>query len=156
MGKINSDILTISDGNRLTAERTGNQIYGTIKLKDEFKKNNYIFIPSGQIDLGHTKLDGYTETGTSAISVKDQHITTQNLRAALALVNDLSTEKYTFKRHGKIEYLADIDRSSSFKYNYVSDSSSNLNDKLKGVHKMLKNLNISVICTRASKINKRK
>ena len=32
LGKINSDILTIADGNRLTAERTGHQVYGTLKI----------------------------------------------------------------------------------------------------------------------------
>ena len=48
----------------------------------------------------------------------------------MALVDDLSTDKYTFKRHGKLEYLADTDRSSSFKYNYVSDGSSTLIDNL--------------------------
>ena len=106
------------------------------------KKNNLTFTPSGQIDLGHTKLDGYQEVGSGAIKVQDQHITTQNLRAALALVDDLSTDKYTFKRHGKLEYLADTDRSSSFKYNYVSDSSSTLIDNLETG--ALHNLNFEV------------
>ena len=45
----------------ITADRTGHQIYGTLKIKDEYKRNNLTFIPSGQIDLGHTKLDGYQE-----------------------------------------------------------------------------------------------
>ena len=40
-----------------TAERNGKQIYGTIKLKDEIKKNNLILVPSAQIDLGYTSLD---------------------------------------------------------------------------------------------------
>ncbi|MDC3049330.1 autotransporter outer membrane beta-barrel domain-containing protein [Candidatus Pelagibacter sp.] len=130
IGRIESDILTKLDGTNVTADRTGHQIYGTLKIKDEYKRNNLTFIPSGQIDLGHTKLDGYQEVGSGAIKVQDQHITTQNLRAALALVDDLSTDKYTFKRHGKLEYLADTDRSSSFKYNYLSDSSSTLIDNL--------------------------
>ena len=130
IGRIESDILTKLDGSNVTADRTGHQIYGTLKIKDEYKRNNLTFIPSGQIDLGHTKLDGYQEVGSGAIKVQDQHIRTQNLRAALALVDDLSTDKYTFKRHGKLEYLADTDRSSSFKYNYVSDSSSTLIDNL--------------------------
>ena len=54
MGVLNSDILSVLDGKRVTAERNGKQIYGTIKLKDEIKKNNLILIPSGQIDLGYT------------------------------------------------------------------------------------------------------
>ena len=142
IGRIESDILTKLDGTNVTADRTGHQIYGTLKIKDEYKKNNLTFIPSGQIDLGHTKLDGYQEVGSGAIKVQDQHIRTQNLRAALALVDDLSTDKYTFKRHGKLEYLADTDRSSSFKYNYVSDSSSTLIDNLETG--ALHNLNFEV------------
>ena len=142
IGRIESDILTKLDGSNVTADRTGHQIYGTLKIKDEYKRNNLTFIPSGQIDLGHTKLDGYQEVGLGAIKAQDQHITTQNLRAALALVDDLSTDKYTFKRHGKLEYLADTDRSSSFKYNYVSDSSSTLIDNLETG--ALHNLNFEV------------
>ena len=147
IGWINSDIRIDQIASSLTADRTGHQIYGTIKIKDEYKKNNLTFIPSGQIDLGHTKLDGYQEVGSGAIKVQDQHITTQNLRAAFAVVDDLSTDKYTFKRHGKLEYLADTDRSSSFKYNYVSDSSSTLIDKLEtgALHNLNFEIGIDII-----------
>ena len=131
IGRIESDILTKLDGLNITADRTGHQIYGTLKLKDEYKKNDLTFIPSGQIDLGHTKLDGYQEVGSGAIRVKDQHVKTQNLRATMAIVEDLSTDKYIFKRHSKIEYLADTDRSSRFKYDYVIDKTSKFNDTLK-------------------------
>ena len=130
IGKIRSDILTVLDGKNLTADRTGNQIYGTLKIKDEYKKDNLILIPSGQFDFGHTILNGYQESGTGAIIVEDQHVRTKNLRATMAIVEDLSNDKYTFKRHGKFEYVADIDRSSNFKYRYVSDSSSSFNDTL--------------------------
>ena len=54
----------------------------------------------------------------------------KKIRASLAAVEDLSNDKYDIKRHGKIEYIADIDRSSDFKYTYVSDSSVNFNDTL--------------------------
>ena len=37
---------------------------------------------------------------------------------------------YTIKRHGKLEYVANIDRASSFKYTYVDDGSANFNDAL--------------------------
>ena len=130
LGKINSDIRISMDGQNLTADRTGEQIYGTLKIKDEIKTDKFTFIPSTQIDLGHTVLNNYEESGSSAIRVKKQHISTQNLRAALALVDDLSTDKYTFKTHGKLEYLLDLDRSSTFKYNYVDDVNTFLSDKL--------------------------
>ena len=48
----------------------------------------------------------------------------------MALVEDLSNEKYTLKRHGKLEYVAELDRSSNFKYTYVGDSSITFNDTL--------------------------
>ena len=130
IGKIRSDILTVLDGKNLTADRTGNQIYGTVKIKDEYKKDNLILIPSGQFDFGHTILRGYKEAGTGAIEVEDQHVRTKKLRATMALVEDLSNNKYEFKRHGKLEYVADIDRSSNFKYTYVSDGSASFNDTL--------------------------
>ena len=37
-GKLKSDLLTVLDGKNLTADRKGNQLYGTIKIKDEIKK----------------------------------------------------------------------------------------------------------------------
>ena len=130
IGKIKSNILSVLDGKNLTADRTGNQIYGTLKIKDEYKRDKLTFIPSGQFDFGHTILRGYQEAGTGAIEVEDQHVRTKNLRAAMALVEDLSNEKYTLKRHGKLEYVAELDRSSNFKYTYVEDGSVKFNDTL--------------------------
>ena len=130
IGKIKSDITTILDGKSLTADRTGNQIYGTFKIKDEYKKNKLTFIPSGQFDFGHTILNAYKESGIGAIEVEDQHIRTKNLRAAMELVEDISNEKYTLKRHGKLEYQAELERSSSFKYSYVGDGNVKFNDTL--------------------------
>ena len=75
-------------------------------------------------------LGSYEETGQGAIAVDKQHIRTRKIRAGLAAVENLSTDQYTFKRHGKIEYVADIDRSSNFKYTYVSDGSVLFNDTL--------------------------
>ena len=65
-----------------------------------------------------------------AISAKDQHVGTLNFRKSIAVVEDLSNEKYELKRHGKIEYLADIDRSSKIKYTYANDPSNSYTDKL--------------------------
>ena len=130
IGKIRSNLLTIVDGERITADRTGNQIYGTVKLKDEFIKGKLTLIPSGQFDFAHTILKGYQESGNAGIIVNDQHVRTRNFRAAIAAVEDLSKENYSFKRHGKIEYIAELDRSSNFKYTYVNDKSVKFNDTL--------------------------
>ena len=129
-GKLNSDLLTVLDGKKLTADRSGHQLYGTIRIKDEIEKNNFTFIPSGRFDIGHTMLGSYEETGKGAIAVDKQHIRTRKIRAGLAAVENLSNNQYTFKRHGKIEYVADIERSSDFKYTYVGDGGTKFNDKL--------------------------
>ena len=130
IGKIRSDIITVIDGKSLAADRTGNQIYGTFKIKDEYKRDKLNFIPSGQFDFGHTILNAYKESGNGAIEAEDQHIRTKNIRAAISVVEDLSNDKYTLKRHGKLEYQAELDRSSSFKYSYVGDGNIKFNDTL--------------------------
>tara|TARA_B100001057_G_scaffold29567_1_gene26961 strand:- start:24 stop:2165 length:2142 start_codon:yes stop_codon:yes gene_type:complete len=129
-GKLNSDLLSVLDGERTTAGRDGHQIYGTIRIKDEIKKDKLTLIPSGRFDIGHSYLESYKESGLGAIDVEGQHIMSKKIRASLAAVEDLSNDKYDIKRHGKIEYVADIDRSSRFKYTYVGDSNVKFNDKL--------------------------
>ena len=123
VGVLNSDILLL-DGQRVTADRKGRQIYGTLKLKDEIKKNNLILIPSGQIDLGYTLLDAYQETGNSAMKYKKQSVQSKNLRLSIAAVNELENNKYKIRKHGKLEYKANLHRSSNIKYSYVSDTTS--------------------------------
>jgi len=147
VGKLSSDLLTVLDGKNLTADRTGEQIYGTIRIKDEIKRNNLTLIPSGRFDIGHTILGSYKESGTGAIDVKKQHIRSKKIRLGIAAVEDLSNDQYTFKRHGKLEYVADIDRYSNFKYNYVDDNSVNFDNRLKSgaLHNVNGEIGIDII-----------
>ncbi len=129
-GKLKSSLLTVIDGRGLTANRSGHQIYGTIRIKDEIKKDNITFIPSGRFDIGHTILGSYEESGSGGIDVEKQHVRSKKIRAGLSAVEDISNEKYIIKRHGKLEYVVDVDRSSNFKYTYVGDKSQSFNDIL--------------------------
>ncbi len=130
IGKIKTDILSVMDGEHVTANRRGKQMYGTVKIKDEIKKNKLTIIPSSQIDFGHTILNAYDEVGLGAISVEKQHVKTRHLRATVAAVHDLENERHSIKRHGKLEYQANLKRSSNLKYTYVSDTSKAFNTKL--------------------------
>ncbi len=130
VGGLRSDLLTVLDGKNLTANRKGKQIYGTIRIKDEIKKGNLTIIPSGRFDIGHTILGSYSEAGNGGIDVENQHIRTKKVRAGFAAVEDVLNEKYTIKRHGKIEYIMDLDQSSKFKYTYTGDSSVTFDDSL--------------------------
>ena len=107
-------------------------MYGTIRIKDEIKKDNLTIIPSGRFDIGHTILGSYEESGSGGggIDVEKQHVRSKKIRAGLSAVEDISNEKYIIKRHGKLEYVVDVDRSSNFKYSYVGDPSNNFNDTL--------------------------
>ena len=77
--------MSVVDGQRLTADRTGHQLYGTIKVKDEIKKDNFTLIPSWRFDIGHTILDKYRESGLGAISVKKQVVKSKKLGLGLQL-----------------------------------------------------------------------
>jgi hypothetical protein len=139
-GKLKIDMLTVLDGTQIKGSRDGRQVYGTIKAKDEIKKDDFILTSSFQVDSGLTQLDGYTESGTGAIQVEDQNINTLKLRTAIEKTDDLmkdstfcsviTNETCFIKRHGKIEYMADLIRSSNFKYTYVSDNTLNFDEKL--------------------------
>jgi hypothetical protein len=62
------------------------------------------------------------------------------------MVEDISNDKYTIKRHGKIEYRADIDRSSDFKYKYKAGSGT-LTDTLHvgALHNITGELGIDIV-----------
>ena len=62
IGKIRSKILTVVNDNNFKGVRDGQQIYVSLKIKDEIKKNIFTFIPSAQVDLGHTILKKYSES----------------------------------------------------------------------------------------------
>ena len=130
IGALYSDISSVLDGNKLTGNRNGKQIYGTLKLKEEIKKDELTLIPAAQIDLGYTLLSSYSESGKTAMRFDKQSIQSRNLRLSIASVEELNNKKYKMKRHGKIEYQANLHRSSNIKYSYINDSSSKFDTKL--------------------------
>ncbi len=130
IGALYSDISSVLDGNKLTGNRNGKQIYGTLKLKEEIKKDELTLIPAAQIDLGYTLLSNYSESGKTAMRFDKQSIQSRNLRLSIASVETLNNKKYKMKRHGKIEYQANLHRSSNIKYSYISDSSTKYDTEL--------------------------
>ena len=124
VGALRYDISSVLDGSKLNGNRNGRQIYGTLKIKEEIKKDDHTLIPAAQIDLGYTLLSSYSESGTSSMKFDKQSIQSRNLRLSLASVEELNNKKYKMKRHGKIEYQANLHRSSNIKYSYIGDSAS--------------------------------
>ena len=124
VGALKYNISSVLDGLKLNGNRNGRQIYGTLKLKEEIKKDELTLIPAAQIDLGYTLLSSYSESGKTAMRFDKQSIQSRNLRLSIASVEELNNKKYKMKRHGKFEYQANLHRSSNIKYSYISDSSS--------------------------------
>ena len=124
VGALRYNISSVLDGSKLNGNRNGRQIYGTLKIKDEIKKDDHTLIPAAQIDLGYTLLSSYSESGASSMKFDKQSIQSRNLRLSLASVEELNNKKYKMKRHGKIEYQANLHRSSNIKYSYIGDSAS--------------------------------
>ncbi len=147
IGALYSDILSVLDGNKLTGNRNGKQIYGTLKLKEEIKKDELTLIPAAQIDLGYTLLSSYSESGKTAMRFDKQSIQSRNLRLSLASVETLNNKKYKMKRHGKIEYQANLHRSSNIKYSYISDSSTKYDTELNSgaLHNINGELGVDII-----------
>ena len=104
-------------------------------------------IPYGRLDVGHTILGSYVESGQGAIEAEKQHVRTKKIRAGLSAIENLSNDKYTFKRHGKLEYVVDIDRSSNFTYTYIGDRNTTLNDTLhsEAVHNINGEIGVDIV-----------
>ena len=130
IGTLKSDISSVLDVFTLSGNRNGKQIYGTLKLKEEIKKDESILIPAAQIDLGYTLLSSYSESGKSAMRFDKQSIQSRNLRLSIASVEELNNKKYKIKKHGKLEYQANLNSSSNVKYSYINDSASKFDTKL--------------------------
>ena len=92
-------------------------------------------------------MEDYTETGNAAIDVKKQHIKSKKIRAGIAAVEELSNDKTNIKRHGKLEYVVDIDRSTDFKYTYANDSSVIFKEKLHSgaIHNISGEIGIDIV-----------
>ena len=153
-GKLKSTILTVLDGRENIADRSGEQLYASFRIKDEISKDNLIIIPSGRFDLGHTVLEAYKESGVGGIDVKKQYVNTKKLRAGISAVQDISFDERTIKRHGKLEYIADIDRSSTFRYTYTGDDAATFNEKLYSgaLHNIKGEIGIDIVLPNSSSI----
>ena len=116
-------------------------------MKEEIKKDELTLIPAAQIDLGYTLLSGYSESGKTAMRFDKQSIQSRNLRLSIASVEELNNKKYKMKRHGKIEYQANLHRSSNIKYSYISDSSTKYDTELNSgaLHNINGELGVDII-----------
>ena len=123
MSFINSDLINNSGSISTDGERYGEQLYGSLSLRDTFSKNQLNFTPKLKINYGITHLAAYTETGATGLNLKynDQYIGNFTSSVGTSLDNTYDFKKGSFIPYFDFEYYADMSPSSQQKFSYVSN-----------------------------------
>jgi len=122
---INSDLLNNSGSTSTDGERYGEQLYGSLSLRDTFSKNELNFTPKIKINYGITHFGEYTETGAAGLNLKfkDQYIGNFTSSIGASLDNTYELKIGSLIPYFNFEYYADMSPSSQQKFSYESDGS---------------------------------
>ena len=122
---INSDLLNNSGSISTDGERYGEQLYGSLSLRDTFSKNKLNFTPKIKINYGITHFGEYTETGAAGLNLKfdDQYIGNFTSSIGASLENTYELKIGSLIPYFDFEYYADMSPSSQQKFSYESDGS---------------------------------
>ena len=120
---IESDLKRVSGANTLTGSRNGTQIFGSINYGKTLDKEDFNLTPIARVDLGYTELDGYTETGTDALTYDKQTVESGLASIGLEINDIIKFSNSSLKPFGSFQYGLDFSNSSDAKMNYVSDTS---------------------------------
>ncbi len=120
---LNSNLINNSGSSSTDGERYGEQLYGSLSLRDTFSKNRLNFTPKLKINYGITHLAAYTETGATGLNLKynDQYIGNFTSSVGTSLDNTYDFKKGSFIPYFDFEYYADMSPSSQQKFSYVSN-----------------------------------
>ena len=122
---INSDLLNNSGSISTDGQRYGEQLYGSLSLRDTFSKNKLNFTPKIKINYGITHFGEYTETGAAGLNLKfeDQYIGNFTSSIGASLDNTYELKIGSLIPYFDFEYYADMSPSSQQKFSYESDGS---------------------------------
>jgi len=132
---INSDLINNSGSASTNGDRYGEQLYGSLSLRDTFSKNRLNFTPKLKINYGITHLGAYTETGATGLNLEfdDQYIGNFTSSLGTSIDNTYDFKAGTFIPYFEFEYYADMSPASRQKFSYTSN----------GENFLLKNINNS-------------
>ena len=103
----------------VTGKRKGEQVFGSILYGAEFN-NEITLSPYGRIDVGHTKLKSYSDSGTvAAINYNEQKIKTARASIGILIDDEIQTKKATFMPNARIEYGKDVVDASDAVLSYI-------------------------------------
>ena len=124
IGSIKNDLKRVHiDTNILTGSRDGTQIFGSINYGKTSNYGDFNITPVGRLDLGYTKLDGYTETGVNALNYSSQRIESGLASFGFEFSDNIQINKNKLQPFGSLTYTRDFSNYSDAKINYVADTS---------------------------------
>ena len=140
---INSDLINNSGSASTNGERYGEQLFGSLSLRDTLTNNKFNFTPKLKINYGLTHYGAYTETGAEGINLKFQEQYVGNFITSLgsSIDNTFDLNMGTIIPFFDFEYYADMSPSSKQKFSYNSDGTSYV---LEDINNSTHNLNSSI------------
>ena len=107
---LNTDLVRKNSGDTdtNTGERDGKEIYGSIKFGREFEHNELNVTQTSRIGVSHTRLEGYTESGTEALRYDDQNINSLKGSLGVMIDRDYILETAILKPKANFEYSKDL------------------------------------------------
>ncbi len=123
MSFINSNLVNNSGSQSTNGDRYGEQLYGSLSLRDTFTKNRLNFTPKLKINYGITHLGAYKETGSEGLNLEyeDQYIGNFTSSVGTSLDNTYDFEVGSFIPYFDFEYYADMSPASEQTFSYVSN-----------------------------------
>ena len=120
---INSNLINNSGSQSTNGDRYGEQLYGSLSLRDTFSKNRLNFTPKLKINYGITHLGAYKETGSEGLNLEyeDQYIGNFTSSVGTSLDNTYDFEVGSFIPYFDFEYYADMSPASEQTFSYVSN-----------------------------------
>ncbi len=120
---INSNLINNSGSQSTNGDRYGEQLYGSLSLRDTFSKNRLNFTPKLKINYGITHLGSYKETGSEGLNLQyeDQYIGNFTSSVGTSLDNTYDFEVGSFIPYFDFEYYADMSPASEQTFSYISN-----------------------------------
>ena len=120
---INSSLINNSGSQSTNGDRYGEQLYGSLSLRDTFSKNRLNFTPKLKINYGITHLGSYKETGSEGLNLQyeDQYIGNFTSSVGTSLDNTYDFEVGSFIPYFDFEYYADMSPASNQTFSYISN-----------------------------------
>ena len=148
MSFINSNLINNSGSASTDGERYGEQLYGSLSLRDTFSKNRLNFTPKLKINYGITHLGAYKETGATGLNLEyeDQYIGNFTSSLGTSLDNTYDFEVGSFIPYFDFEYYADMSPASKQKFSYESSGESfTLKDIQSSTHNIISGIGFDFI-----------